>query len=79
LVKNRQKLAHILGYKSFAHKFLCNKIIKTPEGVHSFLSNISDVIKPKAQKELQILIDLKKDLIDGKLIDTDAQKSASGM
>jgi len=66
LVKNRQKLAHILGYKSFAHKFLCNKIIKTPEGVHSFLRNISEVIKPKAQEELGLLIDLKRDLMDGR-------------
>jgi hypothetical protein len=29
------------------------------------------VIKPKAQKELRLLIDLKKDLFDGKLVEGD--------
>ena len=33
LMKSRQELARLLGYESFAHKFLANKASKTPEEV----------------------------------------------
>jgi intermediate peptidase len=62
LIKSRQELAEQLGFKSFGHKFLVNKIVKSPEGIQEFLSNIADTIRPQAQKELEVLLTLKHDL-----------------
>ena len=35
IVKHRQQLAHQLGFESHAHKYLGNKVLKTPDKVRS--------------------------------------------
>ena len=59
LVKDRQALAKTLGYKSFAHKYLANKVLKTPEEVQTLLSDIAIAVRPKAQRQLDTLLALK--------------------
>ena len=59
LVKDRQALAMALGYKSFAHKYLANKVLKTPGEVQTLLSDIAVAVRPKAQKQLETLFSLK--------------------
>ena len=63
MVKNRQALAKSLGYESFAHKYLANKVIKTPKEVQEFLSKVAVTVKPKAQKQFEILRNLKYKLL----------------
>ena len=65
LMKSRQELAGLLGYDSFAHKFLANKASKTPEEVWSFLEDVSESGRAQAQVELATLADLKGTLTKG--------------
>ena len=64
LVKDRQALARTLGYKSFAHKYLANKVLKTPEEVQTLLSDIAVAVRPKAQRQLDTLLSLKGSIRD---------------
>ena len=66
MIKNRQSLAIALGYKSFSHKYLANKVMKTPDEVQEFLSKIAKKVQPKAQKQLEDLKYLKYKLLGGK-------------
>jgi mitochondrial intermediate peptidase len=59
LIKKRQELAAVLEHESFAHKFLSNKIARTPQGVGKFLAEVAESVKPRAQKELEALTELK--------------------
>ena len=63
LIKNRQALSKSLGYESFSHKYLANKVMKTPKEVQEFLTKISITVQPKAQKQLEILRNLKHKLL----------------
>ena len=63
MVKKRQALAKSLGYESFAHKYLANKVMKTPKEVQEFLSKVAVTVKPKAQKQFEILRNLKYKLL----------------
>lgn len=60
LIKDRQALGKALGYKSFAHKYLANKMLKTPDEVQSLLSDVAVTIRPKARLQLESLLDLKR-------------------
>lgn len=55
LIKSRQKLAHCLGYESFAHKVLYNKALNTPEKIEDLLSTLSVASKEKTTRELRAL------------------------
>ena len=58
LLKSRQKLAKFLGYESYAHKYLSNKVFKTPEQVKEFLLQTSESLKPQATSEYSELANL---------------------
>ena len=60
LIKDRQALGKALGYKSFAHKYLVNKMLKTPDEVQTLLSDVAETIRPKAQSQMESLLDLKR-------------------
>ena len=62
MIKSRQALAKTLGYESFAHKYLANKVMKTPDEVQNFLSAIAETVRPKAQEQLEVLCALKRRL-----------------
>lgn len=48
LLMKRHELAAILQFPSFAALSLTNRLAKTPGKVHSFLNNLSTLVKPKA-------------------------------
>lgn len=63
IIKDRQALAKVLGYESFAHKYLANKVLKTPEEVQTFLTDVAATVRPKAQKQLETLKSMKRTLL----------------
>ena len=64
LIKYRQELAGTLGYRSYAHKYLANKVIKSPEKVSELLAKTAGTIAARAQQEVGLLLDTKK-RVDG--------------
>lgn len=62
-LKSRAYLAHILGYNSYSHYQLENKMAKTPQNVIAFLQNLQNTLLQKsdgALKELRELYSLKE-------------------
>ncbi|KAM3576399.1 hypothetical protein VYU27_001749 [Nannochloropsis oceanica] len=55
LVKGRDALARKLGFPSYAHRFLADKMAGHPEEVERFLLALADKVKIKADLELQVL------------------------
>ena len=62
LIQYRHQLAQLLGYPSYAHKFLSRQAVKTPELVTAHLVLLSDRIRPKAESECNTLTKLKRTL-----------------
>lgn len=63
LIYHRQRLANILGYSSYAHKYLAaNHVLDTPSKVMNFLDVINDSIESIVFQEVEVLIKLKKEL-----------------
>lgn len=62
LIWHRQHHSMELGYRSYAHSFLLNKAIKTPEAVFNMLGSLSDAVREKADRECVELLMLKKQL-----------------
>jgi intermediate peptidase len=56
LVKARHELATLLGFESYAHKYLSNKIFRTPEEVLAFLQSVAGRIQPQAASEYKALV-----------------------
>lgn len=52
ILELRSQQAKLLGYPSFAHYSLEDGILSTPEAVASFITEISDKLKPLAEQEL---------------------------
>lgn len=55
LIKTRQLLAKELGYKSFAHKILSTRMIRTPDRVWTMLGDVLRDIESSVEDELSIL------------------------
>lgn len=51
IVNNRLRLAKLLGYNSYAHYVLEERMAKTPEKVDAFLADLLEESKPEASKE----------------------------
>jgi intermediate peptidase len=60
LRKVRHELAVTLGYSSYAERFLHDKMAKTPQTVQKFLNNMSQRIKPFAQRDYETLLEAKR-------------------
>ncbi|TPX60876.1 hypothetical protein SpCBS45565_g07392 [Spizellomyces sp. 'palustris'] len=58
LVK-RGELARLLGKESYAQMYLVDKMAETPENVMAFLESLSNLHRPKAQRDLDRLRRLK--------------------
>lgn len=65
----RNKLSNILGFKSYAHKSLKNKMLQKPHEVINFLNNLADKILNKAKKEIKQLHDFTNKKYKTKKID----------
>lgn len=67
----RQKLADVLGYKTYAQYALVTKMADKPETVWSFLDNLKAKLTPLAEKQIAELKELKQqDHPDAKELDT---------
>lgn len=65
LVQGRDALARKLGFPSYAHRFLADKMAGRPEEVERFLLALADKVKAKADLELQVLQRAKQQDEDG--------------
>ncbi|CAM9648607.1 unnamed protein product, partial [Chrysoparadoxa australica] len=55
----RASLAKEMGFKSYGHRFLADKMVRSPDEVQAFLSDLAAAVKDKAQAELALLQDAK--------------------
>jgi Zn-dependent oligopeptidase len=62
IVKLRHQKANLLGYPTYAHFKLEERMAETPEKVNSFLEEILEKAKPAAEKEFEELEKFAKDL-----------------
>ncbi len=62
IVVLRTELARLLGYQSYAEYVLEERMASKPETVTAFLKDLLDKAKPKAEKEVEELIDYIKEL-----------------
>lgn len=60
LAELRAKKAKILGFPNYAAYALSDNMAKTPENLLSFLQNIADAYKPKAEAEMKEIEDFAK-------------------
>ena len=60
LVRTRHELATLLGYPSWAHYNLEDRMAGTPEALDRFLSEIEAIARPPAQRELALLLEEKR-------------------
>jgi len=59
LVIERQKLANVLGYRSYAEYLLEDRMPKNPATVWKFEEDLNTAIKAKTDKELEELLEIK--------------------
>ena len=60
LLKKRAELAQLSGYESFGHMTLADKMAKTPEAVTTFLDALAKDNRPRVEREVQALLELKE-------------------
>ncbi|HEV2251012.1 MAG TPA: M3 family metallopeptidase [Candidatus Limnocylindria bacterium] len=60
LTKTRDELGRLLGYPTWAHYNLEERMVGTPEQLERFLTDIEQVARPVAMAELQMLLDEKR-------------------
>jgi intermediate peptidase len=56
----RHELSNVLGFSSYAERFLHDKMAKTPQAVHTFLDQMARHVKKGAQSEYQQLLEAKR-------------------
>jgi len=60
ILVERNKLATLLGYKTFAAYQVENRMTKTPETIWAFENELSKKVKQKAEMDFNELLDIKK-------------------
>jgi peptidyl-dipeptidase Dcp len=53
IIEMRIKTSQLLGYETYAHYALKNRMAKSPETVNKFIQELTDAVKPYAEKEIQ--------------------------
>ncbi len=66
MISLRHKNASLLGYKSFAHYVIEERMAKKPEIVMKFLHDIESKVEKKAKKEREEVLMLKKEITKNK-------------
>ncbi len=61
ILSERKKMAHLLGFSSYAEYALDDKMAKTPAAVWKFEDDLISKIRPKAEKDYDELLKLKKE------------------
>jgi len=62
----RLKIAKILGYETHADHVLTNQMAKKPETVNKFLASLREKLNPLGKKEMEVLLQLKKEEAEAK-------------
>ncbi|MCA0447504.1 MAG: Zn-dependent oligopeptidase [Bacteroidetes bacterium] len=62
ILLKRQELADLLGYPTFAHYALEDRMAKTPATVWQFEKELAETIRPKAELDYQALLSMKSEL-----------------
>ncbi|KAL6541754.1 Mitochondrial intermediate peptidase [Orobanche gracilis] len=60
LLSARHEFSEIMGYKSYAEFALKDNMASSPEVVLSFLHDMSNMVRPKAEEEFKKILDFKK-------------------
>ncbi|XP_067842151.1 mitochondrial intermediate peptidase-like [Heptranchias perlo] len=60
LLTCRNQLAHLVGYKSFAHRALKGTMAKDPETVMYFLTKLSEKLSKRTEKDFNMMEEMKK-------------------
>lgn len=55
MVNGRLEESNLLGYDTFAHYALHDRMAKKPEAVHALLDKLLEAYKPKAEEELEMI------------------------
>lgn len=53
IIEMRIKTSQLLGYETFAHYTLKNRMASTPETVNKFIEELTKAVEPYAEKEIQ--------------------------
>lgn len=61
LISARNRMAALLGYRSYADYNLTDNVAKTPQAVWNFEKSLQQKITPKARKDYALLIQIKKE------------------
>ncbi|XP_015580816.1 mitochondrial intermediate peptidase, mitochondrial isoform X2 [Ricinus communis] len=69
LIAARHELAQIMGYKSYAEFMVKPNLASSPKVVTSFLNEMSQLVRPKADKEFEAIRNFKKQKCGKKCID----------
>jgi intermediate peptidase len=65
MIDARHELAQSLGFESYSHRFLQDKMAQTPLAVFSFLQDLQTRIKPAYQQEMEMLSRAKQQVEGG--------------
>jgi len=57
IIEMRIKTSQLLGYETYAHYALKNRMASTPETVNKFIQELTVAVKPYAEKEIQEIKD----------------------
>ncbi len=60
LLSHRAHLAHLCGYKTFAHRALAESLAGTPDSVGAFLRRLSAELRPRVEEDFAWLLELKR-------------------
>lgn len=60
ILKNRQELATVCGFPTYAHRALTSGTVETPESVNEFLDKTASGLRPIADTDFSIMRGLKK-------------------
>ncbi len=66
----REKMAHLLGYKTYAEYRTENRMAKNPKNVWEFENRLKEKITEKAKKDYQELLDIKRNYKNDETIQT---------
>ncbi|XP_022736713.1 mitochondrial intermediate peptidase, mitochondrial isoform X2 [Durio zibethinus] len=69
LIASRHELAQIMGCKSYAEFVMKLNMASSPEVVISFLLEMSNMVKPSADKEFKTIRNLKRDVCGQRCVD----------
>eukprot|EP01126_Amoeba_proteus_P046200 TRINITY_DN5207_c0_g2_i7.p1 TRINITY_DN5207_c0_g2~~TRINITY_DN5207_c0_g2_i7.p1 ORF type:complete len:670 (-),score=113.56 TRINITY_DN5207_c0_g2_i7:89-2098(-) len=65
MVSARQRQAHLLGFQSYFELFSYNKVLKKPHQPLDFLQELSILVKPHAEKQMEKILQLKRESGEG--------------